>query len=324
MNRFLIWYRALPRAMRVLLTINVVFYLLWAILLAHIGVARGFLLEYAALSPAPLDFIFRPWTILSYNFVHMGIGLGGLIHIGFNMLLLYWLGRDHEEMYGSPHLLALYLLGGIGGGLLMILFTGLFPGSLFAANYVYGASASVFAVMTAVATFYPDKRIGLLLLGPVKVSWLIGGLLLLDLITLAGSNTAVAAHWGGVLTGFGFARAEQHGYDLSSWAAVLLGGTERRRAAPPKPPSDGGLFSQSTSWFSIGDPKDTSSTPRTSGTSGGSRKSRRSRRSKSSASSTTSAASEAEVDRILDKISEEGYDALSEEEKQILKKASQN
>jgi membrane associated rhomboid family serine protease len=318
-NRFLIWYRALPRAMRVLLTINVVFYLLWAILLAHIDPVRGFLLEYATLRPAPLDFIFRPWTILSYNFVHMGLGLGGLIHIGFNMLLLYWLGRDHEEMYGSPHLLALYLLGGIGGGLLMILFTGLFPGSIFASNYVYGASASVFAVMTAVATFYPDKRIGLLLLGPVKVSWLIGGLLFLDLITLAGSNTAVAAHWGGVLAGFGFARAEQHGYDLSSWAGVLLGGTARRRAAPPKPPSDGGLFSRSTSWFSIGDPKDTGSS-----TSSSSRASRGSRRSKSATTSPASVASEAEVDRILDKISEEGYDALSAEEKQTLKQASKN
>lgn len=303
--------------MRVLLTINVVFYLCWAILLAHIGVVERFLLEFATLRPAPLDFIFRPWTILSYNFVHLGLGLGGLIHIGFNMLLLYWLGRDHEEMYGSPHLLALYLLGGIGGGLLMILFTGLFPNSIFAANYVYGASASVFAVMTAVATFYPDKRIGLLLLGPVKVSWLIGGLLLLDLITLAGSNTAVPAHWGGVLAGFGFARAEQHGYDLSSWAAIFLGGTARRRAAPPKPPSDGGLFSRSTSWFSIGDPNDTGSTASSSP--------RGPRRSKSTATpSTTSAASEAEVDRILDKISEEGYDALSEEEKQTLKEASKN
>ena len=114
------------------------------------------------------------------------------------MLLLYWLGRDHEEMYGSPHLLALYLLGGIGGGLLMILFTGLFPGSIFASNYVYGASASVFAVMTAVATFYPDKRIGLLLLGPVKVSWLIGGLLFLDLITLAGVATRLWLRTGAV------------------------------------------------------------------------------------------------------------------------------
>jgi len=302
--------------MRVLLTINVVFYLLWAIFLVHIGAVRSILLSYAALNPAPLDFIFRPWTILSYNFVHMGTGLGGLIHIGFNMLLLYWLGRDHEEMYGSPHLLSLYILGGIGGGVLMILFTGLFPGSLFAAQFVYGASASVFAVMTAVATFYPDKRIGLLLLGPIKVSWLIAGLLLLDLLTLAGSMTAVPAHWGGVLVGFGFARAEQHGYDLSSWAAVFLGGTSTRRAAPPKPPSDGGIFSQSTSWFSIGDPDESSAPPSPS-----SRSSRGARRPKSTASSSATT-SEEEVDRILDKISEKGYDALSEEEKRTLKRAS--
>ncbi len=319
MNRFQLWYRALPRAMRLLLTINIVFYLVWAIVLAHIGGVRSFLLQYVALSPAPLEFIFQPWTLLTYNFLHVGLGLGGLIHIGFNMLLLYWLGRDHEEVYGSPHLLSIYILGGMGGGLLMIVFTGLFPSSIFAANAVYGASASVFAVMTAVATFYPDKRIGLFLLGPVKVTWLIGGLLLLDLLTLAGSNTAVAAHWGGVLTGFAFARAEQHGYDLSSWAGLFVGGAARR-ATPPKPPSDGGLFSQSTSWFSIGDPQPGAP----SGSSSGPRRSRSSSgsSSKRKKSSSTSTASEEEVDRILDKISEKGYDALSEEEKQTLKEAS--
>src|SRR5688572_14541227 len=58
------------------------------------------------------EFIFRPWTMITYMFTH---DLGGILHILFNMLVLYWFGRLFVEYLGSDKLIALYVLGGLAG-----------------------------------------------------------------------------------------------------------------------------------------------------------------------------------------------------------------
>ncbi|HMB94214.1 MAG TPA: hypothetical protein VKP65_25415, partial [Rhodothermales bacterium] len=72
MNRFQTWYSALPRALRTLLTINVVIYVFWVLLFAHIPATKDFVFAHLALNPNLPDILFEPWQLLTYNFLHLG------------------------------------------------------------------------------------------------------------------------------------------------------------------------------------------------------------------------------------------------------------
>lgn len=287
-----------PEALRSLLTVNVVIYLVWSLLLRHISVTQQFVLQHLTLRPELPGLLFEPWQLITYNFLHLGGGLGGFLHILFNLLWLYWIGRDYEQMHGSHKLMACYVLAGVAGGLLTLIVYSIFP----QAAFVYGASASVIGVLAAVATHYPNRGIGLLFIGVVPLKYLVIGFLALDLLIGVGSDVAVSAHLGGAIGGFLFARAEQVGIDVWSWAHLLVG-TRR---------SGESWWEATKAWFS----SDTSRT-----TPGGSRTSGRRRRTRDTVSD--SGIDDSEVDRILDKISEKGYDALTDEERRILYEASQ-
>ncbi len=282
-----------PEALRTLLAVNVVVYLAWGLLLRHIGFTAYFIQEHLALHPGIPRILFEPWQLVTYNFLHLGGGLGGFLHILFNMLWLYWLGRGYEDMHGAHKLLAVYILAGIGGGLLSV-----FVYSFGAQpTFIHGASASVIGVITAVATHYPNRGIGLLFIGVVPLKYLVIGFLALDLLFGIGSNVAVSAHFGGAASGFMFARAERMGMNVAGWARAFFPSDRR---------SSKGFFGRMGGMF---------------GSSGGNKKTSRSSRSKTEQKS-SSRIDESEVDRILDKISEKGYDALSDEEKRILYEAS--
>src|SRR5690625_3418000 len=116
--------------MKALLTINVAVYVLWALILVHIPAVRAFVYNFVALNPEVPLILFRPWQMVSYNFIHLGVGFFGFLHLAFNMLWLYCIGKEYEELNGSHRLLSIYLLGGLGGGLLTVLFYSLAPGSV--------------------------------------------------------------------------------------------------------------------------------------------------------------------------------------------------
>ena len=71
---------------------------------------------------------FEPWQLVTYNFLHLSPGLNGLLHVLFNMLWLVWIGREYEYTYGAHKLTSLYVLAGVGGGLLSVVLHALFPG----------------------------------------------------------------------------------------------------------------------------------------------------------------------------------------------------
>ena len=320
MSRLKLWYDRQPPALRALLTINVVIYIVWQFLRLSTPV-EAFVWDYLALNPALPDILLQPWQLLTYNFLHLAPGLGGLIHIAFNMLFLYWIGKGLEEMHGSHTLMAVYILAGLAGGIVTVLLFNLIPIGLFQ-GIVHGASASVLGVLMTVAILYPYKKIALLLLGTIRLLYIVIGFLVLDLLlALGGGGRSVTAHWGGALGGFLLARAEHSTIDLTSWARVFFGGDGGRSAsasrhAPRRPstPQKKGWIDRLDDWLTGAT---SSSSP--SGASSGSASS-----SSSSSSSGTSSAQEEEVDRILDKISEQGYDALTEKEKRILYEASKD
>ncbi len=325
--RLRLWYAAQPEAIRILLAINVALYLAWQIVFIHISGTRTFVLEHVALNPALPGILFEPWQLVTYSFLHLQPGLGGLLHVGFNMLWMLWIGREYEHMHGPARLLGTYVIGGLGGALLTVLLAGLFPASGLFSGIVHGASAAVLAIMTLVAVEYPQKAIALMFIGVVRLKYVVIGFLALDILFLAGSNTSVSAHAGGVLAGWAVARL---GPVATDWAAPFFG---RSRAKSRR--------SRASTKTGILDALERRLSGRNESSGGQARvfhmpsardADRRATGEGQEAGSGLDAlrptdggtSLERQVDAILDKISESGYDSLTTEEKRILLKASED
>ena len=332
MSRLQTWYHALPKATRGLLTINVVVYVCWVLLLAHIPATRDFFWNHLAFHTEWPRFLMEPWQFITYNFLHLGdlenpgLSFGSLLHIGFNMLWFYWIGRDHEEMHGSKHIVALYLITGMGGGLISVLLFALLPPSVLGSHeaVIHGASASVLGLLTAVAVMYPHKKIGLILIGPVRLLYLVLAFLAFDLIFRFGGGVAVGAHLGGAFFGFLFVKIEDKGVDLTSWTRIFFREPRRRRSPAPAEENQS-FLGRLEARLASRSQEDKRTPPR------GESKKRtkaggKSPMAKIRALHTTEKqpppSLEHEIDRILDKISEQGMESLTVEEKRLLEEAS--
>lgn len=302
-NRFQLWYAAQPRALRMLLTINVIVYVIWNLFLIHFGATRSFVLEHVALNPSWPGILFQPWQLLTYSFLHLSPGLGGLLHIGFNMLWMLWIGRDYESLYGPGRILGVYILGAMGGALLTVALHAAFPGVGPFGGIVHGASGAVLALMTMVAIHQPEQRIGLMFIGVVKLIHVVIGFIALDILFLSAGGTSVSAHLGGVATGYLLGRLARDGMNPTPWADWFFAG----RGSDP---GSGSVLQSMEEWLSS----------RKKG--GGERASDGGARiyhmERGGSAADSSIDSGSEIDRILDKISESGYDSLTDKEKRML------
>jgi len=166
------------------------------------------------------ELLTHPWTIVTYMFMHADIW-----HILFNMLWLYWLGQIFLIYLNSRQLVTVYLLGGLTGGLLYLLIYNLFPNfELFGYNsYLVGASASVMAVVFAIATLIPNFVVHLFLLGSVRLKYIALATLIIDLISIQYSNAGGhIAHLGGALLGYLFGLGIRKGSDITAWFANIF------------------------------------------------------------------------------------------------------
>src|SRR5688572_26906023 len=136
----------------------------------------------------------RPWTVLTYMFLHQGLG-----HLFFNMIGLFFFGPRLEVRLGGKDFLWLYFLGGIGGAVFSFFFA---PTAT-----VVGASAAVYAVLLGFALYWPYERIYIWAILPVP-AWLLATILvvmsLYSGVSGAQSGTAHFAHLGGLVFGFGY------------------------------------------------------------------------------------------------------------------------
>ena len=121
------------------------------------------LLSYVSLSPEPTTLLFRPWTLLTYSFLHH---INPIVHIFPNMLMLYWFGSILQEYIGSRRLVGLYIVGAIFGAVLAVLAFNFIPyyHQNIASTSIIGASGSVMAVVFAAATLAPDYSFFLFLI----------------------------------------------------------------------------------------------------------------------------------------------------------------
>jgi membrane associated rhomboid family serine protease len=137
----------------------------------------------------------RPWTVVTYMFLHAGFG-----HLFFNMLGIFFFGPRLEMRIGGSSFVRLYFLAGIGGALFQTAFATAAP--------MVGASGAVYAVLVGFAYYYPRETI---LLFPIPIpiqAWLLVSLYvvmsLYEGITGSGSGVAHFAHLGGAVVGFAF------------------------------------------------------------------------------------------------------------------------
>lgn len=250
------------------------------------------LLDTLSVPPRFLDFLLAPWSLFTYFFTHQDF-----FHILINMLIFYWFGLIFTEFLGSRKLVALYILGGLAGAVAYLLMFNLIPYFISHRGAgMIGASASVYAIVVGAATLMPDYRINLLFFGPVRIKYIAAVYVFLSLIGTGGSNAGGnIAHLGGALMGFLFIGQMRAGNDWSipvlralDWLEALF--TPRRSNMKvtyrrPEPQQAGSPRRKAT--MHDGTPE------------------------------------EEVINRILDKISEQGYEKLTSEEKQILYKASQ-
>lgn len=171
--------------------------------------------EYFALHADGVEFITKPWTLLTYSLFHSGFN-----HILFNMLLLYLGGQIFLQYLSQRQLLSLYILGVISGGLFFVVSINAFPvfGNPVEFYSIVGASAAVMAVIIAIATYVPNYSVRLFLLGNVKLWHIAVFLLVMDLVQFkSGNEGGHIAHIGGALIGYFYAKQLRKGKDIGLW-----------------------------------------------------------------------------------------------------------
>lgn len=141
----------------------------------------------------PREVLFRPWTVLTYMFLH-----GGLMHLLFNMLTLFWFGPRVEERMGTRRFTMLYVISGVSGAALSFVFSPMNP--------ILGASAAVFGIMLAFAHYWPTAVIHIWGIIPVTARMLV-------------ILTTVGAFWFGF---GGFQRGVAHFAHLGGYVGAWL------------------------------------------------------------------------------------------------------
>lgn len=243
--------------------------------------------------PAGFSYNFQVWQLVTYQFMHGGFG-----HILFNMFALWMFGMEIENMFGGKKFLIFYLTAGVVAGIFHLILSPMIAGTV---AYTIGASGAVYGVLIAFALFFPNRYIFLWFLIPVKTKYLIGFLIITEFLFVdsAGSNVAHIAHLGGALAGFLFIMFDKNSnvelkniFRRSSFGSGNTFGSSSPKFQNPfrKKSTD---IEEATYYDLNNQSKDDKDS-----------------------------ISQEEIDKILDKISQSGYQNLTSREKKILFEAS--
>ena len=237
-------------------------------------------LRWLAVSADLSELIRKPWTVVTYMFLHENF-----IHILFNLLWFYWFGKIFLGYFEQKKLAGVYILGGLAGAVLYILSFNIFPvfGSVLHNSLALGASASVMAIVIAVSFYVPDHTVHMMFFGQVKIKYLAIGVFLITSVFDFSTNTGgKIAHIGGALLGYLFTYQFRKGKDITRGINRLIDNIvsffkprQKMKVTYKRPKTDMEFSRQK-------------------------------------------AEKQKEVDRILDKISKGGYESLTKKEKEIL------
>jgi len=223
----------------------------------------------------------RPWTLITYMFLHFDF-----LHILFNLLWLFWMGQIFLGYFDPKKLIAVYLLGGISGGLFYLAGYNLFPvfSQIVTDSRLLGASASVISIVMALAVYVPNHTIHLMFIGPVRMKYLALFSIILYIIGISSTNAGGnLAHLGGAFFGAVYMLQFKRGVDMGKGINKILSAIANLFKPKPKvkisyrkPPVDDIEYNR-----------------------------QRNR-------------DQDRMNKILEKISKSGYDSLTKEEKEIL------
>lgn len=243
--------------------------------------------------PADMNvFITRPWTLITHMFVH---DTSGIWHILGNMIWLWVFGSILQDLTGNKKMVPLYIYGGLAGALCYALAFNFIPALKIglAESQAVGASAAVMAIAIGATTLAPGYRIFPMLNGGIPL-WVITVIyLIIDIATIPYNNPGGhIAHLGGAAMGYFFISALQRGQDWGigmnnffDWVNNLFNPDKPKKGSSPK----------TTLYYS----------------------------SKVQPYKKANIITQQRIDEILDNISQKGYNSLTEDEKEMLRRASQ-
>lgn len=310
------FFRTRPLLMKLIL-INVAVFILIR-LLGIVAMIASFsidpVIDFLALPSSLSALAVKPWTPVTYMFFHYDV-----FHILFNMLVLYSIGSIFLYRCSPRQLVALYIYGGLAGA---VAFTGMAQITPSVGGYLLGASASVMAILTAVGVIMPDHEVSFMLIGRVKMKWIVLATIAMFALGLVGDNAgAHVAHLGGVIMGAAFGLSLNRGTDITApfnravdsvtifFDRILHPVAKPRRRFGKKTPRSGfsgsGFSSANTSSGSSRASGDQSSFGRPG-------------QEASADSGATDADDRRQLDEILDKIKRSGYGALTPDERRRL------
>ena len=231
------------------------------------------------------DLIFKPWTILTYSFMH-----SGFFHLFWNMYLLYFTSRLFLNIFPARTFFNVYFLGVILGGVTFLISYSIFPAFQNSSPIMVGASAGVMATFIFIANYSPDFEVRLIFFN-VKLRYLAIAFILLDIIQIPYGNAGGhLAHLGGAALGyFYFLRLNQGtdiGLPLEELSNRLLN-----------------LFKKQSNLKTVYKNKSNAVSKK---------------------KESNEDLDQKKIDAILDKISKSGYDSLSQKEKDFLFRAGKN
>lgn len=248
-------------------------------LLSYIGYSIDYL-QFVSLSSNPVDLLWKPWSLLTYAFFHTGIS-----HILFNLLVLNFAGRLFMTYFTGKQLLGLYLLSAIFAGLVYLLVFYL----LAIQAPIVGASAAIMAILVAVTTYNPLMNLRLMIIGNVKLWHVTAVIIFVDLVQMRSGNMGGhISHLAGAFFGYIFIKLLQNGIDLSKNVSAFL-----------------------NFFTNLFDKKERIPFRKV-------HKNYTRPAEKTASKIITKDKSQQQIDEILDKISQSGYDSLSKDEKEFL------
>ncbi len=245
----------------------------------------GVLETWLSFVPRRAIFGFEVWRLFTYMFLH-----AGFTHILFNMLGLWMFGTQIEGRWGMRTFLIYYVVCGLGGAITYGLFN-LAGASGF--SPMLGASGAVYGILLAYGLTFPESIIMVMMIFPVKAKYAVIGFGVMALMSSGGGgNVAHLAHLGGMITGFIFLKVTIPSLSAGLGSGAKLGGAYRRWQTKRK--------------MKIVRPETKPGNGQTNGGQDAPPKTNVKR---------------SEIDTILDKISREGLQSLSDEEQEILRRA---
>lgn len=239
-------------------------------------------------------FITQPWSLLTYMFSDSGQSGLAIIHFASNMIWLWGFGRLFQQIAGNENLIPVYLYGGLLGGIVYMVAYSVLPALPAHSGLMLGANTGVMAVAMAVTATLPQHRFFQQLGGGIPLWVLMAIYLLIDLSgpIRADDTATVIAHLGAALAGLLFILLLRRGTDAGAWMHRVYAWFMNLY----KPGySDKGKIREKIFYESAGRKPFTRKAHIT----------------------------QQRIDEILDKINLKGYEHLSREEREILKRASE-